>query len=109
MYYVSNKETLNDIHRRCHKNIFNKEVYPKRFYSENAYLCISKRRIEENRKVYDGVFIKQINDNEFETDSFKGVTERFVLNNLISKNKLTRHYQLKHPNFCDKFKFLMGE
>ena len=109
MYYVSNKETLDDIYKRCHGNIFDKEVYPKRFYSENFYLCISKKRIEENRKVYDGVFIKQINDNEFETNTFRGVTERFVLVNLIGNNKLTKHFQIKHPNFCEKFKYLMGE
>lgn len=109
MYYVSNKETFDDICKRCRRNIFDKEVYPKRFYSENSYLCISKKRIEDNREVYDGVFIKQVADNEFETDTFKGVTERFVLINLIGNNKLTKHYQIKHPKFCEKFKYLMKE
>ena len=51
---------------------------------------------------------KQIDDNQFVTDTFKGVTEMFVLK-IINENKLNKYYHLNHPNFCDKFYYLMED
>ena len=106
MFYVSNNETFRDIHGRCHSNLLMRNVYPNRFYSNSHLLCISKGIKNKNKKVFNGVLIKQIDDNQFVTDTFKGVTERFVLK-IINENKLNKYYHLNHPNFCDKFYYLM--
>ena len=85
-----------------------RNVYPNRFYSNSHLLCISKGIKNKDKKVFNGVLIKQIDDNQFVTDTFKGVTERFVLK-IINENKLNKYYHLNHPNFCDKFYYLMED
>ena len=108
MIYVTNNETFRDIHIRCHGNLLMRNVYPKRFYSNSHLLCISKVIKNEDKKVFNGILIKQIDDNRFVTDTFKGVTERFVLK-MINENKLNKHYHLNHPDFCDKLNYLIKD
>lgn len=108
MYYLSNRETFKEIFGRCHNQLFKKEDYPTRYYSESDYVCLSKKKKLGTLDIYDGIHVKQNGDDDFVVNTFKGASKHFVLD-IINSNKMTKFYYVKHPEFCNKLRYLMED
>ena len=104
---VCNKESLDDIRKRCSNQLFGwrwkENVYKNHFFSTNSVFCVSNPEfVEPDRKdLCKGVLITQLNENEFETRTYVNIPKSFI-SNLIHEYNMSRVFENNHPSFCDK-------
>lgn len=103
---VCNKESLDDIRKRCSNQLFGwkwkDNIYKNHFFSPNSVFCVSNPEFTYfgRDNLCKGVLITQLNKYEFETRTYVNIPKSFI-SNLLHEHNLTREYENNHPPFCD--------